>query len=154
MAGQTAARLAKLGIELPKAPIPVANYVPVVISGGHAFTAGQVCVWNGEYRYVGQVGADFGVDDGQVAARLCGLNILAQLEAALGDLDRVRRVVRLSVFVRSAASFTEQPKVANGASDLMFEVFGERGKHVRSAVGVAQLPFGVAVEIDAVVEID
>lgn len=153
MPGKIASRLAELKIELPKAAAPVANYVPVVITGNHAYLSGQVTILNGELKFVGQLGKDFQVEDGQKAARLCGMNILAQLQAALGDLDRVRRCVKLSVFVNSTPTFTDQPKVANGASDLMAEVFGDAGKHARSAVGVAQLPLGVAVEIDAVFEI-
>jgi enamine deaminase RidA (YjgF/YER057c/UK114 family) len=153
MAGDISARLAALNIEFPKVQPPVANYVPVAISGHQVFVAGQVCVWNGEFRHIGQLGREISIEEGQAAARLCGLNIVAQLQAALGDLDRLRRCIRLNVFVNSAADFTDQPKVANGASDLMVELFGDAGKHTRSAVGVAQLPFGVSVEIDAVFEI-
>jgi enamine deaminase RidA (YjgF/YER057c/UK114 family) len=153
MFGNIAARLAALKIELPQAASPVANYVPFAQTGNQICIAGQVSRWNGEFRHVGAVGAEVGVEDAQQAARICGLNILAQLQAALGDLDRVARCVKLNVFVRSAASFTEQPKVANGASDLMVEVFGDIGRHARSAIGVLQLPFGVSVEIDAVFEV-
>lgn len=153
MSGKVAARLAERKIELPKAAAPVANYVPVVITGNQAFVSGQVTIWNGELRYVGQLGKEFQVEDGQKAARLCGHNIVAQLQAALGDLDRVKRCVKLNVFVNSAPTFTEQPKVANGVSDFIVEVFGDVGKHARSAVGVAQLPLGVAVEVDATFEI-
>ena len=153
MPGKIAARLAELKIELPQAAAPIANYVPVVITGNHAFVSGQVTVWNGERKYIGQLGKDFQVEDGQKAARMCGHNIIAQLAAALGDLDRVKRCVKLNVFVNSAPDFTDQPKVANGVSDFMVEVFGDAGKHARSAVGVAQLPLGVAVEVDATFEI-
>jgi enamine deaminase RidA (YjgF/YER057c/UK114 family) len=153
MPGKIAARLVELKIELPKAAAPVANYVPVVITGNQAFVSGQVTVWNGEFQYKGQLGKDYQVEDGQKAARLCGQNIVAQLQAALGDLDRVKRCVKLNVFVNSAPGFTDQPKVANGVSDFMVEVFGDAGKHARSAVGVAQLPLGVAVEVDATFEI-
>jgi enamine deaminase RidA (YjgF/YER057c/UK114 family) len=153
MAGDIAARLAALNIEFPRVQPPVANYVPVVISGHQVFVAGQVCVWNGEFQYIGQLGREISIEEGQMAARLCGLNIVAQLQAALGDLDRLRRCIRLNVFVNSAPDFIDQPKVANGASDLMVELFGDAGKHTRSAVGVAQLPFGVSVEIDAVFQI-
>ncbi len=153
MPGKIAARLAELKIELPKAAAPVANYVPVVLTGNHAYLSGQITVWNGEFQFKGQLGKELQVEDGQKAARLCGLNIIAQLQAALGDLDRVRRCVKLNVFVNSTPSFTDQPKVANGVSDLMAEVFGDAGKHARSAVGVAQLPLGVSVEVDAVFEI-
>jgi len=153
MPGKIAARLAELKIELPKAAAPVANYVPVVVTGNHAYLSGQITVWNGEFQFKGQLGKELQIEDGQKAARLCGLNIIAQLQAALGDLDRVRRCVKLNVFVNSTPSFTDQPKVANGVSDLMAEVFGDAGKHARSAVGVAQLPLGVSVEVDAVFEI-
>lgn len=143
-------RLSALQIELPRPNAPVANYVPVTIVAGLAFVAGQVCVREGHYLHVGEVGGEVSLVEAQAAARLCALNLLAQLNAVLGDLDRVERVARLNVFVRSAPGFTEQPQVANGASDLMVDVFGERGKHSRAAVGVAQLPFGVAVEIDGI----
>ncbi|MGD9741617.1 MAG: RidA family protein [Dongiaceae bacterium] len=146
--------LADKKIELPKAAAPVANYVPAVIVGNLVFTAGQVTVWNGEFKFVGKLGKEFGVEQGQQAARLCGLNVLAQVKAALGgDLDRVKRVVKLGVFVNSTAEFTDQPKVANGVSDLMVEVFGDAGKHARTAVGVNVLPLNLAVEVDAVFEI-
>lgn len=153
MAGKIDARLAELKIDLPKAAAPVANYVPVVIAGNTAYVSGQVTVLNGEFKFIGKVGEDFSAEQAQAAARLCGLNIIAQLRNALGDLDRVKRVAKLGVFVNCAASFTEQPKVANGVSDLMVEVFGEAGKHARSAVGVNTLPLNVAVEVDAIVEI-
>lgn len=153
MPGKIAARLADLDIELPKVQPPVANYLPAVLTGNQVYIAGQVCVWNGEFRYLGQLGNEVSVEDGQRAARLCGMNIVAQLQAALGDLDRASRCIKLNVFVNSAPAFTDQPKVANGASDLMVEIFGEAGKHARSAVGVAQLPFGVCVEIDALFEV-
>lgn len=154
MSGRIAAVLAEQGIELPQAPMPAANYVPVVISGRKAFTAGQVCSLNGSVKYIGQLGGAISIEEGQAAARLCGLNIVAQLQAALGDLDRVTRIVKLTVFVNAVPGFADQPKVANGASDLMVSIFGAAGKHARSAVGVSALPLGAAVEIDAVVEID
>ena len=154
MAGTVDKRLAEKGIELPQAAAPVANYVPVAIAGNLAFVSGQVTVWNGEFRFKGKLGKDFSVEDGQQAARLCGLNIVAQLRAALGgDLDRVKRVLKLGVFVNSTADFTDQPKVANGVSDLMVEIFGDAGKHARFAVGTNVLPLDLAVEVDAVVEI-
>ena len=153
MPGRIEARLKELAIDLPQAAAPVANYVPVVISGNQAWLAGQVTIWNGEFRHKGQLGRDIAVEEGKAAARLCALNILAQLRAALGDLDRVKRCLKLNVFVNSVPDFTDQPSVANGASDLMVEVFGEAGKHARSAIGVAQLPRGVSVEVDAVFEI-
>jgi len=154
MAGKIEARLAELKIELPKAAAPVANYVPVVVSGKTAYTSGQVTLFNGELKYVGKLGQEFGIEDGQKAARLCGLNVIAQVKAALGDLDRVKRVCKLTCFINSVSDFTDQPKVANGVSDLMVEVFGDAGKHARSAIGVNVLPLNVAVEVEAIFEIE
>lgn len=154
MAGKIDAKLAELKIELPKAAAPVANYVPTVAIGSTLYVSGQVTVWNGEFKYVGKLGKDFTVEDGQKAARLCGLNIIAQTRAALGgDLDRVKRIAKLGVFVNSTDDFTDQPKVANGVSDLMVEIFGDIGKHARFAVGTNVLPLNLAVEVDAVIEI-
>ncbi len=154
MAGTIDSRLAELGIELPEAAAPAANYVPYAISGNQVYVAGQVTVWNGEFKYIGRLGQEFSVDEGYQAARLCGLNIIAQLKAACGgDLDRVVRCVKLGAFVNSTPEFTDQPKVVNGASDLMAEVFEDKGKHARFAVGAAVLPLGVAVEVDAIFEI-
>ena len=146
------ARLTELGIEIPEAAAPVASYVPVVIHGGFAYVSGQVSIVDGE-RVNGRLGEDMDLEDGIRAARGCGLMILAQLKAALGSLDRVERIVKLGGFVNSTPDFTDQPKVINGASDLMLEVFGEAGKHARAAVGVPALPLGVAVEVDAVVAV-
>jgi enamine deaminase RidA (YjgF/YER057c/UK114 family) len=154
MIGRVEKLLADKKIELPKAAAPVANYVPVVIAGNLAFVSGQVTVWNGEFKFVGKLGQEFDVAQGQQAARLCGLNVIAQLKAALGgDLDRVKRCVKLGVFVNSTDGFTDQPKVANGVSDLIVEVFGDAGKHARFAVGSNVLPLNVAVEVDAVFEV-
>lgn len=147
-----AQRLAELGIELPQAAAPVAAYVPVVVSGQLAHVSGQLPFLDGNL-VTGRLGEDVSLEQGTAAARACGLMILAQLEAALGSLDRVARVVKLGAFVNSAASFTDQPKVANGASELMADVFGDAGKHARSAVGVPVLPLGAAVEVDAIVEV-
>jgi len=145
-------RLAELGIELPAAAAPVAAYVPVVVAGNIAHVSGQLPFIDGQL-VTGRLGENVSLEQGTAAARACGLMILAQLQAALGSLDRVERIVKLGAFVNSAGSFTDQPKVANGASELMVEVFGEAGKHARSAVGVPVLPLGAAVEVDAVVEI-
>ncbi len=154
MAGAIDARLQELGIELPEAAAPAANYVPYVVSGNHVFVAGQITIYNGEIQYVGKLGRDYGVEEGEAAARLCALNIIAQVKAACGgDLDRVVRCLRLGGFVNSTADFTDQPEVINGASNLMVEVFGDKGKHSRAAVSAASLPRGVAVEVDAVFEI-
>lgn len=145
------ARLEELGITLPEAAAPVASYVPVVVQGGFAHVSGQLPFVNGELA-TGRLGEDVSLEDGITAARACGLMILAQLEAA-GVLDRVERVVKLGAFVNSASDFTDQPKVSNGASDLMFEVFGDKGRHARAAVGVPVLPLGAAVEVDAIIAI-
>jgi enamine deaminase RidA (YjgF/YER057c/UK114 family) len=154
MAGRIETHLKGLKIELPNAASPLANYVPAVRAGNLLFVSGQVCQWNGERRYVGKLGAEISLEDGKAAARLCGLNLLAQAKRALdGDLDRIRRVVRVGGFVNAVADFTEQPQVVNGASDLMVEVFGEAGRHARAAVGVGSLPGGVAVEVEAVFEV-
>lgn len=145
-------RLADLGITLPEPAAPVAAYVPVVIAGGLAHVSGQVSIIGGQLLK-GRLGDDLGLDQGIAGARACGLMILAQIKAALGSLDRVERIVKLGVFINSAADFTDQPKVANGASELMVAVFGDAGKHARSAVGVPSLPLGVAVEVDAIVAV-
>jgi len=145
-------KLADLGLTLPEPAAPVAAYVPVVIAGGLAHVSGQLPFIGGKL-VTGRLGEDVSLEDGAAAARACGLMILAQLKAALGSLDRVERVVKLGAFVNSAAAFTDQPKVANGASELMAAVFGEAGKHARSAVGVPVLPLGAAVEVDAIVAV-
>jgi len=153
MAGKIDARLAELGITLPQATAPVANYVPYVVSGKLVHISGQITMENGELKFVGKLGNDYDVETGQKAARLCALNLIAQLKSAIGDLDKVTRVVKLNAFVNSAPEFTDQPKVVNGASDPRVDVFGEVGKHARSAGGVASLPLGVAVEIDGIFEV-
>lgn len=148
----TAKKLKELGIELPKAAAPAANYVPVFISGNSIVVSGQLPFRDGSFAHaVGKLGAEFSVEEGRQFAKDCAINILAQVSQAAGNLDNVR-CVKLGVFVNGTADFTEQPVVANGASDFMVEVLGANGKHARSAVGVASLPFGVAVEIDAVFE--
>ena len=150
-----AARLAELGLELPDATAPVANFVGCVQSGLTLFVSGQISSWNGELRYVGKVGRDISVTDAKAAARLCALNLIAQVQASLGDLERVRRVCMLQVFVNAASEFRDHPLVANGASDLLVEVFGAAaGKHARFAVGAGSLPFNVAVEAAAILEIE
>ena len=155
MSGRIEARLEELGITLPQPAAPAANYVPFVVCGNLVFVSGQITVWNGELRHIGTVGADLSVEVGAAAARLCGLNLIAQVKAACdGDLDRVRRCVKLGGFVNCTAEFRDQPKVVNGASDLMVEVFGEAGRHARFAVGAPSLPLGVAVEVDGVFEIE
>ena len=147
-------RLSELGLTLPAVAAPVANYVPTVRTGNLVFVAGQVPVLNGEVKFKGRLGQDMDVDEGYQAARLCGLNLIAQAQAAAdGDLDKIKRVVKLGGFVSATPDFTDHPKVINGASDLMVEIFGETGKHARFAVGAGSLPLGVAVEVDGVFEI-
>lgn len=153
MAGTVESLLAELGLNLPSAPAPAANYVPAVRTGNLLFVSGQISKSPDGDAVVGKLGADVSVEDGQKAARICAMNILAQVKAAVGDLDQIVRIVRLNGFVNSTPEFTDHPQVINGASDLMGQVLGDRGKHSRCALGVAALPFGVAVEIDAVVEI-
>ena len=143
------AKLAALGLVLPEPAAPVAAYVPVVVAGGLAHVSGQLPFIKG-VLVKGRLGEDVSTAEGYEAARACGLMILAQLKAALGSLSRVERIVKLGAFVSSAADFTDQPKVANGASELMAALFGEAGRHARSAVGVPVLPLGAAVEIDAI----
>jgi enamine deaminase RidA (YjgF/YER057c/UK114 family) len=148
-------RLAELGITVPVPAKPVANYVGWVRTGNLVFTAGQVTLADGKFLYQGKVGTEISADDAQKAARLCAINIIAQLrEACGGDLDRVKRVVKLVGFVNGVPDFTEHPKVINGASDLMVEVFGDKGRHARSAVGAGSLPLNVAVEVEAIAEIE
>jgi enamine deaminase RidA (YjgF/YER057c/UK114 family) len=147
------ARLAELGVVLPTPPAPIASYVPFVVSGAQVFVSGQVSLDAGG-GILGKLGGGLTLEQGQAAARLCGLNLLAQLKAACGgDLDRVRRVVKLQGFVNVAPDFADIPAVINGCSDLMVEVLGEAGRHARSAVGVANLPRDFAVEVDGVFEI-
>ena len=146
-------RLAELGITLPQPAAPVAAYVPTVEHGGLLHISGQISVGEDGNLMLGRLGEDMNLERGTEAARRCGIMLLAQIKAALGSLDRVERIVKLGVFVNSAPSFTDQPKVANGASELMQQVFGECGRHARSAVGVVVLPLGVAVEVDAIVAV-
>lgn len=154
MAGEVDARLKELGITVPEAAAPVANYVGYVQSGNLVFVSGQVPLKDGKLHYQGKVGGEISLEDAQEAAKLCAINIIAQLKTACGgDLDRVRRIVKLGGFVNSVPEFGDQPKVINGASDLMVAVFGDKGKHSRAAVSAGALPLGVAVEIDAVAEI-
>ncbi len=147
-------RLSELGITLPVPPAPVASYVPYTISGKLVVISGQIPLENGKPHYIGKLGADISLEDGHAAARLCALNLVAQLKAACGgDLDRVTRCLRLGVFINAAPDFTQQPEVANGASDFIVQVFGDSGRHARAAVGAGSLPRGVAVEVEGLFEI-
>ena len=155
MAGKINARLSELGIELPEAASPAANYVPYALEGNTLYIAGQVPFWNGELLHIGKVGEDYSVEDAVQAARVSGLNIIAQAKAALdGDLDRIRRIAKVGGFVNCVTDFGQHPAVINGASDLFVEVFGDVGKHARFAVGAGSLPMGVAVEVDAIIIVD
>lgn len=155
MSGQIAARLNDLGIVLPAPPPAAGAYVPFVITDNLVYVAGQLPMDNGALLYTGRLGDTIGVEEGALAAQLCAINLLSHLQAACaGDLDRVRRVVRLGGFVAASADFTEHPRVVNGASELMVAVFGESGRHARAAVGCVSLPLGACVEVDGVFEID
>lgn len=145
-------KLAELGFELPKIAAPVAAYVPAVVTGNLVFVSGQLPFVDGELPRTGYVGGDVTSDEAKDLARICALNALAAVDAAVGSLDRVVRVVKLGGFVASASGFTGQPAVINGASELLGEVFGEAGQHARAAVGVAELPLGSPVELDLIVE--
>lgn len=154
MAGLIEKKLSGLGVTLPTPASPIANYVPFVRSGNILVVSGQVCFGNdGKLVVKGQLGAGVSVEDGQKAARACAINLLAQLKAALGDLDKVVRVMRLGGFINSSPGFTEGPKVMNGASDLMVEVFGDKGRHARTTVGVSALPADAAVEVEGLFEV-
>ncbi len=154
MAGKVESQLKTLGITLPEALSPVANYVPFVKTGNLVFVSGQLPMKDGTLQSKGLLGADVSVADAAAAARLCAINLIAQAKVACGgDLDRIKRVVKLTGFVASGPNFTDHPKVVNGASDTMVEVFGDAGRHARAAVGSSSLPLGAAVEVEAIFEI-
>ncbi|MDP9330232.1 MAG: RidA family protein [Actinomycetota bacterium] len=148
------ARLAELGIELPPPPMPVASYVPVVISGSRAHVAGQVPMIDGRVIHPGHLGQDVSIEDATIAARQGALQSLAALRSALESFDRLRRIVSVTVYIAAGPDFIEHPKVANGASDLLVEVLGEAGKHARAAVGVSSLPLGASIEVQLTAEVD
>jgi len=148
------ARLKELDITLPTPPSPVASYVPYVVSGNLVYVSGQVTVAADGLKFVGTVGKELSLQDGQAAARLCAINVIAQLKAACGgNLDRVKRVVKITVFVNAVPGYAQHPEIANGASDLFVAVFGDAGRHARAAVGAGSLPRNVATEVEAVIEI-
>ena len=154
MTGRIEDRLKELQIELPQPSRPGANYVQFARSGNLLFLTGQLAQWNGERRFIGKLGREFGIEEGQQAARLCALNLIAHLRTALdGDLDRAVRCVRIAGYVNSVPDFVGQSQVINGASDLFVEIFGEAGRHTRMAVGVSALPYDVAVEVEAIFEV-
>ena len=152
MAETAESRLKSLGIELHAIPAPAANYVPTVRTGNLLFISGQVS-GNPSAKFTGKLGQTMNVEQGQQAARVCAVNLLSNLKAALGDLDKVKRIVKLTGFVNCTGDFEDAHKVMNGCSDLLTDVFGDRGKHARSAVGMASLPLGYAVEVEAIVEV-
>jgi enamine deaminase RidA (YjgF/YER057c/UK114 family) len=154
MNGKVEARLQSLGIVLPAAPNPVANYVPSYLAGNLLFISGQISRGADGTVTKGRLGADLTVEQGRAAARLSAINVLAQVKAAVGELDRIAQLVKLTGFVSAVPEFADHPQVVNGASDLMVEVFGDKGRHTRAAVGVSSLPMGCAVEVDAILLIE
>ncbi|HXN43192.1 MAG TPA: RidA family protein [Xanthobacteraceae bacterium] len=155
MAGTVEKKLAELGISLPEPKAPVANYVPFVRTGNFMLVSGQICFGaDGKLVAKGRLGGEVSVEDGQRAARACAINLLAQIKAGLGDLDKVIRVVRLGGFINSAPGFVDGPQVMNGASDLMVAVFGDKGRHARTTVGVSALPMDAAIEVEGSFEVD
>ncbi|MDQ8699712.1 RidA family protein [Hyphomicrobium sp. LHD-15] len=153
MTGTIEARIAELGLTLPAAPNPVANYVPFLVSGNLLYISGQISKAADGSIVTGALGRDVDIEQGQAAARLCALNILAQAKSALGSLERIGQVLKLTGFVNATADFADHPKVVNGASDLMVDVLGDKGRHTRAAVGVSGLPLNSAVEVDAIIAI-
>lgn len=146
------AKIKELGLELPPAPKPVAAYVPAVIADGFVYTSGQIPFVNGELKYKGKVGGGVSEADGYEAAKVCALNCLSVIKAQIGSLDKIEKIVKVVGFVNSAAGFNMQPKVVNGASELLGQIFGEAGQHARSAVGVNELPMDAAVEVEMIVK--
>lgn len=147
------AKLREMGLELPLAPKPVAAYVPAVRTGSYIFTSGQLPFVNGELKHVGKVGGSISENDAYEAAKICALNCLGVIKAQIDSIDKIERIVKLTAFVSSAPGFNKQPQVANGASELLFQLFGEAGQHARSAVGVNELPLNAAVEVEMIVKI-
>jgi enamine deaminase RidA (YjgF/YER057c/UK114 family) len=146
-------KIKKLGFEIPEAPKPLAAYTPALQLGDMVYTSGQVPIEKGELKYAGKVGFDLTVEEGQKAAEICALNGLSAIKGVISDLDKIEKILKVTVFVNSADGFTDQPKVANGASELLGNIFGDAGRHVRSAVGVNELPIDSAVEIEMIVKV-
>lgn len=146
-------KLKKLNIKIPVAPKPLASYIPVTRVGNLVFTAGQIPLENGTLKYKGKIGKEIDLETGKEAAKLCAINCLSVIKSEIDDLDKIKKIVKVTVFVNSVDGFTDQPKVANGASDLLVELFEEKGKHVRSAVGVSELPIDASVEVEMIAEI-
>ena len=146
-------RIKELGFEIPQPPKPLAAYIPALQIGDMVFTSGQVPIEKGELKYAGKIGEDLTVEQGQKAAEICALNGLSAIKSVINDLEKIEQIIKVTVFVNSAKGFTDQPNVANGASELLAKIFGEAGKHVRSAVGVNELPIDAAVEIEMIVKV-
>ena len=146
-------RLNELGLVLPEIAKPIGSYIPAVITGRYAYTSGQVCFQGGKLAYAGKVPGDVSLADATAASRLAGLNAVAAIASVAGGIDKIARIIRVCVYVASGPGFTEQPKVANGASDLFFQVFGDLGRHARSAVGVSELPLNSPVEVEVMAEL-
>ena len=145
-------KIKELGYDLPETPKPLAAYIPALKTGDYVYTSGQVPFVKGELKFAGKIGSDLSLEDGQKAAIICALNALSAIKGVIGNLEKIERVIKLTVFVNSANGFTDQPKVANGASEFLGKIFGENGKHTRSAVGVSELPVNSAVEIEMIVK--
>ena len=146
-------KMKELGFTLPETVKPLAAYIPAIRTGNYVYTSGQVPFANGELKYAGKIGFDLSIEEGQKAAKLCALNALSAIKSVIGDLNKIEQIVKVTVFVNSADGFTDQPKVANGASEFFGKVFGEAGKHARSAVGVNELPVNSAVEVEMIVKV-
>lgn len=146
-------KIKELGYDLPETPKPLAAYIPALKTGDYVYTSGQVPIVKGVLKFSGKIGSDLSIDDGHKAAIICVLNALSAVKGVTGDLEKIERIVKLTVFVNSSDGFTDQPKVANGASEFLGQIFGEKGKHTRSAVGVSELPVNSAVEIEMIVKV-
>ena len=146
-------KIKELGFTLPETPKPLAAYIPAIRTGDYVYTSGQVPFADGKLKYAGKIGFDLSIEEGQKAAELCALNALSTIKSVIGDLNKIEQIIKVTVFVNSADAFTDQPKVANGASEFLGKIFGEAGKHVRSAVGVNELPIDSAVEIEMIVKV-
>ncbi len=146
-------KMRELGFTLPETVKPLAAYIPAIQTGDYVYTSGQVPFANGELKYAGKIGFDLSIEEGQKAAELCALNALSAIKSVIGDLNKIEQIIKVTVFVNSADGFTDQPKVANGASELLGNIFGDAGRHVRSAVGVNELPVNSAVEVEMFVKV-
>lgn len=151
--GEIEQNLKTLGVDLPEAAAPAANYIPYLVSGNMLYISGQITMGPNGIEHQARLGENYSIEQGQDAAKLCAINILAQAKAALGDIERIQRLVKITGFVNSTPDFGDQPAVINGASDFLVAALGERGRHTRSAVGVSNLPFGVATEVEAIIQI-